>query len=373
MWQPFRSRRYTFTVTGAVGAVALGATPTVALQTPVLLQDEPRHTLVVPDSLDIGLRDGAQGVVLGHTDWVAKGPRGRYFLGSPRKATLEVFDSGGAFVGALGREGQGPGEFQSSYDIMFHQGRLVVTDAMQRRLAFFDIELSESGGVTLPFTPDGSAAFLGRHVVFNAHVPTRETLGLPIQVYSIDSGEVRAVGGDDRWFSAMSPGAVRRRLAGADTDRYWAARIDEYRIDLLTVDGDTLLSVLGSPPFLPERVDAVRTSTEAPPPLVTDIASDSSGHLWVLVLVPDPEWHDAVVRDAGSAHGWRIADYSAYYDTVLDVIDPATGELLGRRRFDPMMPRLVDAGEIAFFTYRDPSHPVMRVYRVAFSTQRRIP
>jgi hypothetical protein len=68
---------------------------------------------------------------LGVDDW------GRVYVADRKPALIKVFDSSGAFVRTIGREGGGPGEYGVAY-IAVRGRHLVVHDPMQSRTSVFD-------------------------------------------------------------------------------------------------------------------------------------------------------------------------------------------------------------------------------------------
>jgi hypothetical protein len=68
---------------------------------------------------------------LGVDDW------GRVYVADRKPAQIKVFDSTGAFVRAIGREGAGPGEYRVAF-IAVRGAHLVVHDPMQSRTSVYD-------------------------------------------------------------------------------------------------------------------------------------------------------------------------------------------------------------------------------------------
>lgn len=68
---------------------------------------------------------------LGVDDW------GRIYVADRKPALIKVFDSAGAFVRTIGREGAGPGEYRVAF-IAVRGSHLLVHDPMQSRTSVFD-------------------------------------------------------------------------------------------------------------------------------------------------------------------------------------------------------------------------------------------
>jgi hypothetical protein len=75
--------------------------------------------------------------ILGRLQQIAVDNHGRVFLSDRDQVTIHVFHSNGSYQQAIGRQGQGPGEFQNisrSTFMELHSGRLYVTDGDGRYL-----------------------------------------------------------------------------------------------------------------------------------------------------------------------------------------------------------------------------------------------
>jgi hypothetical protein len=67
--------------------------------------------------------------------------RGQIYIGDNSDMAIKVFDQAGKFLRAIGRKGEGPGEFTFIGDMVpLPDGRLLVTDFQARRTSFFDSE-----------------------------------------------------------------------------------------------------------------------------------------------------------------------------------------------------------------------------------------
>ncbi|MCC5908273.1 MAG: 6-bladed beta-propeller [Balneolaceae bacterium] len=76
-------------------------------------------------------------IILGRIQQIAVDKQGRVFLSDRDKVEIHVFHSNGSYLQSIGRQGQGPGEFQNisrSTFMEFHSGRLYVPDGDGRYL-----------------------------------------------------------------------------------------------------------------------------------------------------------------------------------------------------------------------------------------------
>ena len=122
------------------------------------LDDLPNWRVSSSPILSIGLVDGPEPYLLYDVTSLRLTSRGQIIVANAGTRELRVFDSDGAFVRAVGRRGQGPGEYQHLTGIeLFARDSLIVFDRDLRRLSVF----SPSGQFLRSFlveAPGGSAA-----------------------------------------------------------------------------------------------------------------------------------------------------------------------------------------------------------------------
>jgi len=83
---------------------------------------------------------------------------------------IKVFSKQGGFIRAIGRKGQGPGEFNSPADLDFYQGKLYISDKLNYRIQILDKNGRYLSSFKLPFGPDQICVVEGEKVVVS-HLP----------------------------------------------------------------------------------------------------------------------------------------------------------------------------------------------------------
>jgi len=83
---------------------------------------------------------------------------------------IRVFSKTGTFMRALGRKGQGPGEFDSPADLDISGDKIYVTDRFNKRVQILDREGNYLGGFRVPFTPEQICVLSGGLIVLS-HLP----------------------------------------------------------------------------------------------------------------------------------------------------------------------------------------------------------
>ena len=96
----------------------------------------------ITEEIRIGRLDGAEEYVFGRMGAIAPAPDRSVYVAEAQLGEIRHYDGGGRYIGAFGRKGEGPGEFESVDGLaVLSDGRVVVWDAGLRRLSVF----SETG------------------------------------------------------------------------------------------------------------------------------------------------------------------------------------------------------------------------------------
>lgn len=78
---------------------------------------------------------------------------GRIYVSDTDQLAIKVFDQKGNFIQSIGREGKGPGEFNSISAFAVNDGKLIAVDGRNRRIIYFD----SSGNVLKTVKPNKDA------------------------------------------------------------------------------------------------------------------------------------------------------------------------------------------------------------------------
>lgn len=100
---------------------------------------------------------------------------GRVYIAEGRQGhhAVHLFEPGGRYRGAIGRSGEGPGEFSSIFDMTLHGSRLYVLDASQLRIHLFSaVDQTYEGAMELKpsqwdFSDEMTMTFPNRIIVLN--------------------------------------------------------------------------------------------------------------------------------------------------------------------------------------------------------------
>lgn len=363
-------------VSGAAGASLLPGVVAASLgaQGPVRVVPDvvacTTCSLHVSAIAELGDRDGPG--IVGEQAIIGRSDDGEYYVSSlVQRGRLLRFSADGVYQDALGRTGEGPGEYIWPVLLRRSPDTLSILDYRANRLT--TIRNGEIATWRLPFIVDTWAVLPdGRHV-YNGLSYTPDLVGLPLHVYDEESRRITTSFGHEGVRVDRSPRsrrALRRRVAVAADGNIWAARSNRYRIDKWSPDGDHIMRIERDAPWFRPWEEWPGVDYEVRPlPAIVGVRDWGGGLLMVIVRVADREWrpmHPArIVQDHEVT---SAAQEEELYDTVIEVLDIRSGTVLGRTRVAERVVGLV--GRDGFYSYAEHSElgePKYVVWSVSLS------
>ena len=268
------------------------------------------------------------------------------------------FSSAGVFREAIGRRGEGPGEYDLPVLVGGSADSLTILDIVSSRLT--TIRGGEVATWTLPFRfADLAVLPDGRHV-YNGFPFERNQTGQPLHVYDLASRTITTSFGDDRVRTDRSRlsslGHLRRRVAAAADGNIWAAHNNRYRVDKWSPDGDHIARTERDAPWFRPWEEWPGVDYEVrPPPVIVGVRDWGDGLLMVVVRLADANWRP-ISPTRTPLPGHETIDPTQedeLYDTVIEVLDTRSGTVLARTRVDESVVGLV--GQDGFCTYAEHS------------------
>lgn len=255
---------------------------------------------------------------------------------------IKVFGPDGRFVRELGRKGEGPGEFRGITEVATDpDGRIHVFDWPNRRNTIF----SPDGEILNEWRIPGrvpEAVFLGDgQIVANIVSTNPDMVGLPVHILEPVGGAVlRSLGAEEgEHFNTRERWPGYRNLALGKDGVVWTASRTRYRLRAWDLSSGEKTRVLERTAdwFQPNPAENP-PAEEQPLPAVESIGFDSDGHLLVLTAVAALDWKDHMVPKQVAG---RIIDQpdsmDGIYDTIIEVVDPESGQLLASQRFPDLI------------------------------------
>ena len=257
------------------------------------------------------------------TWFAAAGNPVRYYAAASTFAgQVYEYDAKGRFVRAIGRAGEGPGEFSpgemrlyagagDSIHVIGQRGRYTViapngsiARSVQLAGKVHGFVVDRDGFV---FTGSPKAAD-GTYYAFQVFRRTGEPAGAYEQL--------------DKTRLDMS----RRVVALDASQQRWSVDAEQLDIKKWTRDGSIAKHFKARRDYLingpiPMRLDITR---EKPPGQIMGLSFGPDGYLYVFNMVADANWK--------ASNGKLVIEKA--WDTLVEIIDPATGSLIARSRFD---------------------------------------
>ncbi len=318
-----------------------------------------RCRLTLEPVVRLGSANGPQG--LGGTGRrVKRDSRGRYLVVDINTAARQVFvfEPDGRYLKTFGGRGSGPGEYRFISQLFVLPGdSLRLHDAAIPRYTIYDPEYRVVR--TEPYPPIGYLGTVlfadGRMVTNKEGVPgmtPRASRGMPFAPFYMLDAHGKVV----RSFGAGIPDSAERRLFQRTTTlgrdgRLYAAHGQAYVIEVWDTLGVKQREIVRDAEWFRPWIKQPALATREPRlPYVTDIHDDEQGRLWVLLRVTQPGWEQQIERAPvreGEPPGTLMlggVTSNRSYDTIVEVIDLATGRLLVSQRFDLWLYGMLDDG-----------------------------
>lgn len=287
---------------------------------------------------------------------------------------LKVYRSDGSFMGVVGRRGKGPGEYEMVESLhVYGDGRIEVWDLSQRRLTILDSQFRVVGSRRIDVPGVWTAVMPDESRVMVAPLVTSESVGLPLHWIDPDGRRQLPFGADPPIQDLRNWERQIRHVAPASDTSVWSAHYLEYTLEEWSVSGELLRRVQRQASWFPRVENGGFVNAESPPnPSLNGIHANEDGTVWTLTWIADGTWQEAVQerRDpyGRSYMGYDADNPAAYFDTVIELVDPRTARILGRVQTDDVIMGFVNDDLV--YGYRtdalaEPSIPVFRIGRPA--------
>lgn len=318
--------------------------------------------------IELGEADGPG--ILGMPAHVVRRKNGEWVVGDYQgRGVIKVFAPDGTFSRSFGGYGQGPGEFQipAQFQVLKDDG-LDVVDYGALRITTLTPSLSYSR--TRPMGPGGQsvALFPAGHVVAGI-LQSARSIGLPLHYVDAGGQVVRSFGADPPIANVANADAMWRGLAAGTDGEVWSAELLRYVVERWDTTGVRTLRLEREVSWFPPQSSYGYTadSRYPPHPGLPFIYADSRGRLWTVVHVPDPNWKAAFVegKDPYGRSTMVVDDFNKYYDSIVEVIDPVRGHVVGHARLDQSVTGFAGEGLVVTRELRGDGYPVVVVWSLA--------
>lgn len=305
------------------------------------------------------------GIIPGLPSAAARDGAGNYWLTfhAGRELPL-VFSPSGRFVRTVGRGGGGPGEFGGSIVARSFGGDSVyLLDAGNGRLSVYLADSEKPARMAL--VPMWNPKYA---VLDDGTVILHFLSGLGnVHVIGADGTRRRSLGAaPPARFSTMElmNRMLRSFSPAREGGRFWTLSL-EYVIELWDTAGVKHRTLVRQADwFRPSMEFHAPSPDKPPPPRPWQIRQDERGLLWVVVFVADAEWWKALGPSKDPRVEYESLNDNQYRDTVVEVIDPASGTLVASARFPDYVKFLVDSEHLITLNDEFNDNPRIHVWRV---------
>ena len=158
-----------------------------------------------------------------------------------------------------------------------------------------------------------------------------------MQLFDANGVVVRDIGVQE---AGGSPPTSARHMALAPDGTLWTTTIyGRWRLEHWDTTGKLLNAIEPAANWLVDSIAAHRLwyprADQPPPPLIRGIWLDAVGRIWVVGEVADRRWKEGFVAgDSGAPNRDDHIEPDRYLDTIVEVRDPQTGQLIATARFD---------------------------------------
>jgi hypothetical protein len=188
------------------------------------------------------------------------------------------------------------------------------------------------------------------HVVVNNYSPTHPSFVLLDRTFAA----LREFGSTTPADSRNDSDAIQYLLAELESERFAAVQqYYRYGVEIWDTTGSLVRRLDRTPDWYRPWTEAdklARARQMAGFPVIEGVYADGQ-RLWVAARVPDSQWREPRAQSPAPERGREIAippvpvaQYDRRYDTVIEVLDVATGRVLVSQRFDAYVSQFTEGG-----------------------------
>jgi len=320
----------------------------------------------------LGGIDGGEGFV-GEPTSMARLLSGNFVLADRyHQGQLKVYRTDGAFVRTVGRRGRGPGEYEVINAVWaLPDGGLEIYDFSLRRITRLDSDFT-----VVDTRPFGVPAALITRLRDGSHVTVQalafdDAVGLPL--HWVDTLGVRraSFGAEPAIDDLRDWPRHLRQLTPASDSSVWSGHYLRYRLEEWSIAGQRIRSLQRNVDWFPDAARGGFVDTDSPPETaLRALHKDAEGLLWVVAWVADPDWREGLEmrEDLYGRKRLRPGNPYDYFDSMIEVIDPARQAVVGRARIDLPVVGFAEDGVAFGYDEGGGAEPVVVLVRVQLST-----
>jgi hypothetical protein len=288
--------------------------------------------------------------------------KGNFYVVDPFGAVgVQLFARTGAPVRSIDRRGRGPGEFTIVYTIATGPGDSLHVHG--NNYSVFAPGGAHARSIAPPgqIRPDNAVIFLDGRQLIAGYSGTPETFGIPFHLLSATGSIERHFGPPGNSAITANPWLRYHILAAGAGGTFWTGKPGTYAVEQWSIDGTQRTTVLRNAEWFKPWLDwDSRSDIHPPPPRLMAVLEDRQQLLWALLTVPDAKWK-------ASAKGGMatVGEQERRFDSIIEVIDPASRQLLASLRVDGMLVSLFGNSFVAQTREEDSGEVVVDIWQLS--------
>lgn len=302
----------------------------------------------------------------------ARDSRGRYYVAPLADLSMiGVYDTLGQLERTIGRRGAGPGEYGFIMRAEVSRGdSLLVLDVMNSRLTVLSPTYTAVRSIPMRGRYTRAFRLLGDSILVHGEVRTPAAAGFPLHVIAPNGDIIRSFGSLSPELRRDRPQRHLRHVALTE-EGAWTARLDEYRLELWSLTGTLVRSVLREADWFKAWDYSQPHVWNSPPrPMTVDIWSDSGHVLWTMVRVPSSSWRSPARERVGREQPmppFHVVDSNT--DTIIEAIETKSGRLIASQRFSQFFFAQSEGGLLYSLRETDDGDLRVEVWQLRLSRQ----
>ncbi len=346
----------------AVGTIAQFSSPLVAQSVPtVRIGEAPscaRCTIRLDKEVTIGDLNGP-GSFVRYSVTLSRDSRGRLLVSDPGAPVPLLFESTGKFIGAVARQGQGPGEISKGVDALFTRGDTIMI-VERGSLSFFAPNLTFVRKVQTPTVAVNFWALPSGNLFYFGSMRTPATAAFCYHILSETGTHIRSFVESVRSGTCTpEPGVITQHALSRTQGQFWTHTSRQYRFTLNDSVGVPKRVFEGTPTWFTE------SKKKGESPIVRAVLEDSRRILWVIGLTPSPSYKPLDLN--ADVISVRPENPANDRETTLDAIDLDTGAIIASVRIPTFVVRFVDDQRIAVLKETAGGIPQTEIWRFGLS------
>lgn len=269
---------------------------------------------------------------IGSRPEITRTATGDYVVASvENRGQLLVFDSDGAFRESLGGNGDGPGEYRVPGRVRpGSDGDLRILDLVNRRITHVSADggLLETMDIRSLHGLDFVTLAAGERHAVSGFGQVDDALSATTEIVGSDGVRLASLGAVP--VASWVVNFFRAPVAVDGQGRVWTTRAGGYGFEAWDPEagGEPVTRLVGDPQWFDPGPPQPGAPVTAPAPSIVISLRVDGGLLWVGTWVADED------REAGGGGSPSPLELDRVLDTILDVIDPASGRIIARSRRD---------------------------------------